>query len=154
MAIATRVQRQQRRPESEYLYFVEFSHYDCMGFSSESMMIKLLLGVLMVFSSATVGKTSELPPESVMSDPWQSLSIGYEEGFLGAFCELEKRGVLSRERLNRLNQEIYEFYSRKTALECQPPNCEIEDFSHEELEYMNQSIAADGCPWLKHPETR
>lgn len=33
MAISIRVQRQQRRPENEYLYFVEFSHYDCMGFT-------------------------------------------------------------------------------------------------------------------------
>ncbi len=117
------------------------------------MILKLLLGALMVFGSATVVKASDLPPESVLSDPWKSLSIGYEEGFLGALCELEKRNVVSRERLKRLNKEIYDYHAKETALECQPPNCEVEAFSHDELEYMNQSLAADGCPWLKHPET-
>jgi len=118
------------------------------------MILKLLLGVLMVFGSATVGKASDLPPESVLSDPWQSLSIGYEEGFLGALCELEKRNVVSRERIKRFNKESYDYHAKETAKECQAPNCEIRDFTSDELDYMNQSVAADGCPWLKHPETR
>ena len=117
-------------------------------------MIKFLVTFFLISINIGAVKALNFPPDAVMDDPWQSLSIGYEEGFLGAFCELEKRGALSRERLKQLNVEIYQASTIEAEKECQPPNCEIGDFTNEELDYMNKSIAEAGCAWLKHPETR
>jgi len=119
-------------------------------------MIKLLIGILLVLGNTEAAKSYETPHYLMkeVSDPWQSLSLGYEEGFLGAFCKLEQRGVLSRDQLIRLNKEIYEDTAKETALECQPPSCIIEDFTNTEIKYLNGQISEAGCPWLKHPETR
>jgi len=127
-----------------------------MNSNLENMMIKLLMGILLVLGNTEVAKSYETPDymNSELSDPWQSWSLGYEEGFLGAFCKLEQRGVLSRDKLIRLNKEIYEDTIKKAALECQPPSCDIEDFTSIEIKYLNGQISEEGCPWLKHPETR
>ena len=64
-------------------------------------MIKLLIGILLALGNTEVAKSYETPDYMMnnLSDPWQSWSLGYEEGFLRAFCQLEQRGVLSRDQL-------------------------------------------------------
>ena len=44
--------------------------------------------------------------------------------------------MLSRDKLIRLNKEIYEDTMKQAALECQPPSCDIEDFSSIEINYL------------------
>ena len=127
-----------------------------MNSNFKNMMIKLLIGILLVLGNTEVAKSNETPEYMMneMSEPWQSWSLGYEEGFLGAFCKLQQRGVLSRDKLIRLNKEIYEDTMKQAALECQPPSCDIDDFTSIEINYLNGQISEAGCPWLKHPETR
>ena len=55
---------------------------------------------------------------------------------------------------NFTDEEIYEDTMKQAALECQPPSCDIEDFTSIEINYLNGQISEAGCPWLKHPETR
>ena len=117
-------------------------------------MIKFLVSFFVIITNIGAVKATNFPPNAVIADPWKSLTIGYEEGFLGAFCELEKRGVLSREGLKQLNEEIYQDSTKESDEECKPRNCVIEDFTNEELNYMNKTIVKEGYTWLKHPDTR
>ena len=117
-------------------------------------MNKLLVSFFVIGINIGAVKALDFPPDAVMNNPWQSMSLGYEEGFLGAFCELEKSGALSRERVKQLNVETYKATMLEAKKECQPPDCEIGDWTNEDLDYLNKAMAEAGCPWLKHPDTR